>query len=459
MYDRPVSGDRSFCSVRTHSHAYMAPFEVDEAYWHLISFRLTALHCLSLADSGETMTDAPSDGVHPSESEGEQCSRIKESRKKFRRHALWKRSKARKNRIFGKEYVERKGKIHTAKTLRNILINMDFSVVQCFLKQSAKRHHMNTGNWNSLYAPHSHPPPPAPPPPTALPAPPGPMLHHSAAPQSLYMPHMLHHLHHPHIHLLPLLLLHHQHHLLRTGAERKQWSTTNRPLLLTLLRRKKRFCGVHAKRNSPECGIPQMTIWIVLNKDVVMRPYNLQVVQALSPADKVARVDAYNIFLEMKILELNIFQLVALRDEAAFHLSGHVNKHYCVFWGSENPRVVREHERLSPKINVWCAVTAAGVVGPCFFENDTVNGANILLMLETRGRRPTTTHPANSVLPDGRSDRHILCPNGLAEVVEHADAAGTEGDGPVGYGDRAAVGSPSIEVDDIVDAMPEVVDG
>ncbi|KAJ8894168.1 hypothetical protein PR048_006778 [Dryococelus australis] len=33
----PFPEDRSFCPVRTHSHADMAPFDVDEACWHLLS--------------------------------------------------------------------------------------------------------------------------------------------------------------------------------------------------------------------------------------------------------------------------------------------------------------------------------------------------------------------------------------------------------------------------------------
>ena len=54
-------------------------------------------------------------------------------------------------------------------------------------------------------------------------------------------------------------------------------------------------------------------------------------------------------------------------DEATFHTSEHVNRHNTIFWGTENPRVTRVHERDCPKMNVWCAVIAAGVIGPYFF--------------------------------------------------------------------------------------------
>ena len=49
-----------------------------------------------------------------------------------------------------------------------------------------------------------------------------------------------------------------------------------------------------------------------------------------------------------------------------------VNRHNTIFWGTENPCVIQEHERDSPKVNVWCAVTTAGVIGPYSFDTPTV---------------------------------------------------------------------------------------
>jgi len=36
----------------------------------------------------------------------------------------------------------------------------------------------------------------------------------------------------------------------------------------------------------------------------------------------------------------------------------------------------------SPKLNVWCALSKNQIVGPFFFEDDTVDGENYLLMLQ-----------------------------------------------------------------------------
>lgn len=69
----------------------------------------------------------------PSTSEGEHCSRTRESRKKFIREALRKRSKAHINRNLGKEYVDRKGKLHSA---IYIVINVDSSAIKKYPNNS-----------------------------------------------------------------------------------------------------------------------------------------------------------------------------------------------------------------------------------------------------------------------------------------------------------------------------------
>ena len=69
-------------------------------------------------------------------------------------------------------------------------------------------------------------------------------------------------------------------------------------------------------------------------------------------------------------------------DEAAFHVSGRVNTHSCIVWGTENPHVSYELERASPKVNVWCGVTHEKVYGPLFFTEETVRAVNYLDMIE-----------------------------------------------------------------------------
>lgn len=136
------------------------------------------------------------------------------------------------------------------------------------------------------------------------------------------------------------------------------------------------------RRCSLETGIPQRTVNRILSKDLGMRPYHLQIVQALTARQKKVRVACCEILAEMSRMQPGIVSQMIFSDEATFHTSGHVNRHNTIFWGTENPRIVREHERASPKVNVWCAVTATGVLGPYFFTTQTVNADDYLQMLK-----------------------------------------------------------------------------
>ena len=74
-------------------------------------------------------------------------------------------------------------------------------------------------------------------------------------------------------------------------------------------------------------------------------------------------------------------------DEAIFDPSGRANRPNTRIWRTENPKVIEEKERDSPKLVVWCAISAKGSIGPYFFRDDarrttTVTGENYLKMLQ-----------------------------------------------------------------------------
>jgi len=69
-------------------------------------------------------------------------------------------------------------------------------------------------------------------------------------------------------------------------------------------------------------------------------------------------------------------------DEATFHASGAVNRRNVRIWGSENPRAYVQHQRDSPKVNVFCAISIQKVYGPFFFTEGTVIGMTYLDMLQ-----------------------------------------------------------------------------
>ncbi|PNF14729.1 hypothetical protein B7P43_G08933 [Cryptotermes secundus] len=77
-------------------------------------------------------------------------------------------------------------------------------------------------------------------------------------------------------------------------------------------------------------------------------------------------------------------------DEATFHLSGTVNRHNVRIWGTEQPHETVEHERDSPNVNVFSAVSQDKVYGPFFFEGNIVTGQTYPDMLQNSPARSLT---------------------------------------------------------------------
>jgi hypothetical protein len=69
-------------------------------------------------------------------------------------------------------------------------------------------------------------------------------------------------------------------------------------------------------------------------------------------------------------------------DETTFYVSGQVHQYNLRIWANERPHDFVEHERDSPKVNVWCALTRDRVIGPYFFAERTVTPHNYLDMLD-----------------------------------------------------------------------------
>ncbi|PNF28684.1 hypothetical protein B7P43_G07888 [Cryptotermes secundus] len=128
-------------------------------------------------------------------------------------------------------------------------------------------------------------------------------------------------------------------------------------------------------RASRELAIPQPTVWCVLTVRLHLKPYRLQLVQALTNNDKRKRMEFCDSMLEMMEDEL-IFS-----GEATFHLSGTVNRHNVRIWGTEHPHETVEREKDSPKVNVFCAVSQDKELPlKAWYPVDTQQPGNYLLM-------------------------------------------------------------------------------
>lgn len=131
------------------------------------------------------------------------------------------------------------------------------------------------------------------------------------------------------------------------------------------------------------CSALDITYYAVqrILKDVRLKAFRLTPLHGLFPADLQRRVAACQIFAQMVEMDPEVLHRMFFSDEAGFHVDGRVNTSSCRIWAFENPHAGREFQRDSPKVNVWCGVTARHVVGPFFFMEPTVTHNNYLDML------------------------------------------------------------------------------
>ena len=111
-----------------------------------------------------------------------------------------------------------------------------------------------------------------------------------------------------------------------------------------------------------------------------MKPYRLQLVQALRVGERRKRADFCDMLLEG--MEDDSLPRLIFNDKATFHLSGKVSRHNVRIWGLKNLHEIVQHERDSPKINVSSAVSVRKIYGPFFFEGNTVTRNSYLEMLQ-----------------------------------------------------------------------------
>ena len=115
-----------------------------------------------------------------------------------------------------------------------------------------------------------------------------------------------------------------------------------------------------------EILIPPTTVWRVVSKRLVMKPWKLQLVQVITANDKRKRKQ-FCVDMQEKLEEDEFNERLVFSDEATFHTNGKVNRHNVFVWGEENLHATIDHERDSTKVNVFCAISKNHVHGPFFF--------------------------------------------------------------------------------------------
>jgi hypothetical protein len=124
------------------------------------------------------------------------------------------------------------------------------------------------------------------------------------------------------------------------------------------------------------------TVWRVLHKRLVFKPYRILMVQQLSDEDHRRWLDFCLQLQDLRSSNDQSLEKVQFSDKATFHVSGAVNCRNVRTWGCENPHAYEQHPHDSPKINVFCAISSWKVYSPFLFAEETVTGMTYLDMLQ-----------------------------------------------------------------------------
>ena len=136
------------------------------------------------------------------------------------------------------------------------------------------------------------------------------------------------------------------------------------------------------RRASLELSISRSSIIRIL-KSIGLKAYRPRLIHGLLEDDPDRRLQ----FSEMMLNEIDenpvILDNIVWSDEASFKLSGHINRHNCIYWYGENMHLTLEQQLNQPGVNAWGGISSSGVLGPIFFDG-TVTGEKYLEILKNQ---------------------------------------------------------------------------
>lgn len=135
------------------------------------------------------------------------------------------------------------------------------------------------------------------------------------------------------------------------------------------------------RQGANELGLSSTTIFRILHEKK-MKPYKIQILQALNEEDVDRRLEFAEHMLARMAEDETYLDRIIFSDEAIFKLHGGVNKQNIRYWDDTNPRFFTEEPLHAPQVVVWCGLWSGGIIGPFFFDS-TVNSDGYLDMLQS----------------------------------------------------------------------------
>lgn len=128
-------------------------------------------------------------------------------------------------------------------------------------------------------------------------------------------------------------------------------------------------------RNYPNLSLRRRSLALDISKSLIQKvlkqwkfhPYKPIFNHALEPGDPAKRLD-FCLWMGSQIMDdHHFYQNIIFSDEATFSSNGTVASQHVRYWSDYNPNFRIPHNRqYSAKVNVWCAITYHGILGPYF---------------------------------------------------------------------------------------------
>ncbi len=127
------------------------------------------------------------------------------------------------------------------------------------------------------------------------------------------------------------------------------------------------------RKASQLLGIGYSSLRKIMEEQLKLFPYKIQVHQPLSEKDIQRRLEFANLILEMVRNKEIDPKKIWFTDEVHFQLDGYVNKQNYRHWGTQNPHLAVVRPLHPKRITVWCAISHGMIIGP-YFLTDSITG-------------------------------------------------------------------------------------
>lgn len=142
------------------------------------------------------------------------------------------------------------------------------------------------------------------------------------------------------------------------------------------------FPRLSLRRRAIVTGISKSHLQRIFKQNKIL-PFKPNFRHTLEEGDEAKRLD-FCLELGTKVLsDVGFHKRIMFSDESTFSTNGVVSSQHCRYWSEINPHfTISRRRQYFKKVNVWCAVSYYGIIGPYFFEGN-LNGDRYLAMLQT----------------------------------------------------------------------------